>query len=156
MSYRPQFRLRSLFILTAIVAVGCSVPSIYKRMLVGRAAQVMFSFLEANRDGDENRAIALTSPAARAKAAKDDIPVCGAASETASFTVDRVELIAAASTTGWDAHVWCTWTDLNDDGEPHTDILIFVLRRESWDWRVDDMIEEEPARPHFNWDLDKL
>jgi hypothetical protein len=141
-----------LFILTAIVAVGCCVPSIHKRMLVGRAAQLMFSFLKANRDGDENRAIALTSHAARAKAAKDDIPICGAASETASFTVDRVELIAAASTTGWDAHVSCTWTDLDDDGEPLADKIVFVLRRDSWDWRVDGIVEEEPRIIYWDGD----
>lgn len=137
---RPQFSLRSLFVLTTLVALGCGVPLIYKRIEAQRVAQVMLVYLEAMRDGEEDRARAtLTSEEARNwaalnAAANDDTPCFN--TETV-FTVIRVELFADASLIGWDcAHVTCTYTGLDDDGVPQTFFDIFGLRRESGDWRI--------------------
>jgi hypothetical protein len=135
---RPQFSLRSLFVLTTLVGLVCGVPLIYKRIEARRAAQVVLVYMEALRDGDEDRAKATLTSEARTReernwaAAKDRFNT-----ENVTFTVIRVELFADASLIGWDrAHVTCTFTDLDDDGVPQTFFLIFGLRRESWDWRV--------------------
>ena len=143
---RPQFSLRSLLVLTTLVGLGCGVPLIYKRIEARRAAQVVLVYMEAMRDGDEDRARAtLTSEertwgernwAAVEEAAKVDTPLLNL--ETVTFTVNRIELIAGGSLIGWDrAYVTCTFTDLDDDGVPQTFFVIFALRRESGDWRVD-------------------
>jgi hypothetical protein len=128
---RPQFSLRSLFVLTTLVGLGCGVPLIYKRIEARRAAQVMLVYLEASRDGEEDRARATLTSEAR----NDDIPRFN--TENVTFTVNCVELFADASLIGWDrAHVTCTYTDLDDDGVPQTFFGIFGLRRESGDWRI--------------------
>lgn len=137
---RPQFSLRSLFVLTTLVGLGCGVPLIYKRIEARWAAQVVLVYMEALRDGEEDRARAtLTSEsrtwAALERAANDDAPRLN--TENVSFTVIRVELFADASLIGWDrAHVTCTFNDLDDDGLPQTFFLIFGLQRESGDWRI--------------------
>jgi hypothetical protein len=141
---RPQFSLRSLFVLTTLVGLGCGLPLIYKRIEARRAAQVMLVYLEALRDGDEDRARATLTGEARnweernwaavKEAANDDTPFFN--TETV-FTVIRVELFAGASLIGWDrACVTCTYTDLDDDGVPQILAVIYALRRESGDWRI--------------------
>ena len=136
---RPQFSLRSLFVLTTLVGLGCGVPLIYKRLEARRAAQVVLVYMEALRDGEEDRARAALTSEARTReernwaAAKDRLNT-----ENVTFTVNRVMLIAGASLIGWDrAYVTCTFTDLDDDGVLQTFFLIFALRRESGDWRID-------------------
>ena len=144
MMARPQFSLRSLFVLTTLIGLGCGVPLIYKRIEARRAAQVVLVYLDARRDGEEDRARATWTSEARnwaeqnweavEEAANDDTPFFNTETD---FTVIRVELFAGASLIGWDrAFVTCTYTDLDDDGVPQTFFVIYTVRRESGDWRI--------------------
>jgi hypothetical protein len=53
------------------------------------------------------------------------------ASDTASFSIGKIDYVNDDG-----ARVACTWTDLDGDGEPQTDKVIWVLRREQEGWRV--------------------
>jgi hypothetical protein len=102
----------------------------------------VFSFLEAVRTGDDVGANDKLTPLAREKTAENDMVVAPPGSETARFEVGEVELLSAEESESDDAgaHVACTWTDIDDDGEPHTDEIIWVLKQVDEGWRIAGMI----------------
>ncbi|HUY32719.1 MAG TPA: hypothetical protein VMV69_08040 [Pirellulales bacterium] len=113
-------------------------------------AEAVFAFLEAVRTGDDAKANAMLTQLAREKTAELDMVVAPPGSETASFEVGEVELVPPEQT-GADeetAHVACTWTDIDDDGEPHADEIIWALRHEPEGWRIAGMatkiFEDQP------------
>jgi hypothetical protein len=75
-----------------------------------------------------------------------DMAVAPIGSDSASFTVGEVELPEEGN--GELAHVASTWTDIDDDGQPRTDEILWVLRHEEQGWRIAGMatkvFEEEP------------
>lgn len=101
------------------------------------AAEAVFKFLEMVRKGDPAAGDMLTE-LAREKTDEEGIQVAPAGSETASFEVSEVELLREGDDLG--AHVASTWTDLDDERKPHTDEIIWALRREPEGWRVAGMI----------------
>jgi hypothetical protein len=109
------------------------------------AANVVRDFLQAIKAGDETVSNELLTPLARQKTAELDMAVAPMGSETASFTVGEVELPEEGG--GELAHVASTWTDV-DDGQEHTDEILWVLRREEEGWRIGGMatkiFEDEP------------
>ena len=73
----------------------------------------------------------MLSTVAREKTASLNRNVTPPASDTARFTVGKVEYVNDDG-----ARVACTWTDLDEEGQPKSDEAIWVLRREHQGWRV--------------------
>jgi len=100
-------------------------------------------FLEAVRTGDDATAESLLTPLAKKKTAELDIVVAPPGSETATFEIGKTELVD-----GGIAHVASTWTDLDNSKHPHTDEIIWCLRRQGQDWRIAGMatkvFEDQP------------
>jgi hypothetical protein len=116
------------------------------------AAKVVREFLEAIKTGDETTSNDLLTPLAREKTAEMDMAVAPMGSESASFTVGEVELPEEGD--GALAHVASTWTDIDDDGQPRTDEILWVLRREEQGWRIAGMAtkvfeDEQPLLLNF-------
>jgi hypothetical protein len=88
-------------------------------------------FLEALRTGNDEKATQMLSKKAREKTASLNQSVKPSASDTASFSIGKIDYVNDDG-----ARVACTWTDLDGDGEPQTDKVIWVLRREQEGWRV--------------------
>lgn len=103
----------------------------------GDAAEIVRQFLTAIRTGDEVKSNDLLTPLARQKTSEQDMAVAPMGSESASFTVGEVELPEEGK--GELAHVSSTWTDIDDDGQSHTDDILWVLRREEQGWRIAGM-----------------
>lgn len=101
------------------------------------AAKVVHDFLEAIKTGDEATSNNLLTPLSRQKTAEYNMAVAPTGSETATFTVGDVELPEEGG--GQLAHVSSTWTDIDDDGQSHTDEILWVLRHESEGWRIGGM-----------------
>ena len=53
------------------------------------------------------------------------------ASDTARFSIGKIDYVNDDG-----ARVACTWTDLDEQGQPKTDEAIWVLRREQDGWRI--------------------
>jgi hypothetical protein len=110
------------------------------------AAQIVRDFLQAIKSGDETISNEMLTPLARQKTAELDMAVAPMGSETATFTVGEVEMPEEGG--GDMAHVTSTWTDIDDDGQEHTDEILWVLRREEEGWRIGGMatkvFEDQP------------
>ncbi|MEN6450682.1 MAG: hypothetical protein ABFC96_09340 [Thermoguttaceae bacterium] len=96
----------------------------------GPAAAVS-EFLDALRKGNEEKAVRLLSSQAREKTAGLNRNLTPGASDTAKFTVGKVEMVNDDG-----ARVASTWTDFDEDGQLKTDEQIWVTRREAAGWRV--------------------
>jgi hypothetical protein len=94
-------------------------------------AAAIHEFLESLRTGNDQKASKMLSKAAREKTASLNRNVTPPASDTARFTVGKVDYVNDDG-----ARVACTWTDLDEDGKPKTDEAIWVLRREDQAWHV--------------------
>jgi len=91
-------------------------------------------FLTAVKRGDDEKSAQMLTELAREKTAELDMVVAPPGSDTASFKVGQVELVADEV-----AHVECTWTDMGEDGKPHDEQIIWMLRREPEGWRIAGM-----------------
>lgn len=109
-------------------------------------AEAVHAFLQAVRDGKDEDANNMLTSTAREETAKLDMVVAPPGSDTATFEVGEVELLSQGDEQG--AHVASTWTDVGDDGQPHTDEIIWMLRKEPEGWRIGGMatkvFEDEP------------
>ena len=63
-------------------------------------------------------------------------------SDTARFEVGSVEYVVKDEL----AHVDSTWTDVGDDGKPHTDEIIWALRLDAQGWRIAGMATKKSFR----------
>ncbi len=97
----------------------------------GGPAEAVAEFLEAVRTGNDEAAARMLSAAARQKTAASNRKVRPPASDTAKFAIGRVDYVGHDG-----ARVACTWTDLDQDGQPKTDEAVWVLRHETSGWRV--------------------
>lgn len=88
-------------------------------------------FLEALRTGNDEKAMAMLSTKAREKNASLNRTIRPPASDTAKFTIGKVDYINDDG-----ARVVCTWTDLDENNRPVSDDIVWVLRRETVGWRV--------------------
>jgi hypothetical protein len=95
----------------------------------GPAAAVAV-FLEAIRTGNDETASRMLSKVARQKAAALNRSVTPPASDTAKFTVGKVDYVEGG------ARVACTWTDLDADRQPKTDEAFWIVRQEAEGWRI--------------------
>lgn len=94
-------------------------------------AGAVAEFLEAVRTGNDKKATEMLSTEARRKTAALNRSVTPPASDTAKYTVGKVDLVNNDG-----ARVACTWTDLDADGQPKTDEAIWVVRREAKGWLI--------------------
>lgn len=117
--------------------------------------RVIAEFLEAVRIGDDKKAADLLTPLARQKTADMQMVVAPPGSETAKFQVQNVELV------GDGAQVATDWTDLGADGRPHTDRIVWILRKTTQGWRIAGMAtrvfaDQEPIVLNFEDPADML
>jgi hypothetical protein len=97
------------------------------------AKQVVTSFLDAIRKGDNEGAMQLLTQVARQKAEKTGRCVAPAPNDNAKIEVDEVTYPTASHDI---AHVPTKWIDLDESGKPRTDKATWVCRLEPEGWRV--------------------
>jgi hypothetical protein len=121
----------------ALSVTGCSsnksVDDLVNDNIPGPDVAV-YEFLEAVRTGDKDKSSSMLTDLARERTAKMDLSVAPPGSDTASFKVGEVELVADEL-----ARVACVWTDGDDDGKPKSNEIIWILRREPQGWRIAGM-----------------
>ena len=88
-------------------------------------------FLDAVRTGNDEQAAAMISSIARQKTAALTGNITPPASETAKFSIGKVEYIGADG-----ARVASIWSDVDEEGQSHSDQAVWVLRKEAEGWRV--------------------
>jgi len=91
-------------------------------------------FLDAVRTGDQDKANAMLTVVARTKTAEKDLVVAPPGSDSASFKVGQVESVGEGV-----AHVETFWTDKDDDNNPHTDAIVWFVRKDPEGWRISGM-----------------
>jgi len=95
----------------------------------------VFDFLKAVQTGDDKKAADMLTKLAREKTAEMEMVVAPPGSETASFEVGQVELLEDKG-----AYVSSTWTDVGEDGQPHSDQIVWLVRSEPEGWRIAGMV----------------
>ncbi len=95
------------------------------------AAAAVRGFLDAVRVGDDERAASMLTPIARQKTAAHGMVVSPPGSDTARFELGEVEVLADDG-----ARVTSLWTDNDASGAPHTDRMVWMVRKVSEGWRV--------------------
>ncbi len=96
--------------------------------------KAVFQFLEAVRLGNDATASQMLTNLARQKTAEMQLVVAPPGSDTAKFSVGEVEFLGETG-----AHVASTWTDIVDDGQAHTDTIVWILRKDPEGWRIAGM-----------------
>jgi hypothetical protein len=96
--------------------------------------KAVHQFLEAVRLGNDATAGQMLTKLAREKTAEMQLVVAPPGSETAKFSVGEVEYLGETG-----AHVASTWTDIVEDGQAHTDTIVWILRKEPEGWRIAGM-----------------
>ena len=91
-------------------------------------------FLDALRKGDDEKILEMYTVQARQQATELNDHFAPKGSDTAEFEVGEVEYLAEDG-----ARVACTWTDLDQDGQPQAIELLWMVRREPEGWRVAGM-----------------
>lgn len=99
------------------------------------ADRAVFDFLKAVQTGDDEKAANMLTKLARQKTEELDMVVAPPGSQTASFEVGEVEMIQEGG-----AYVSSTWTDVDDQGQSHSDQIVWVLRKEPEGWRIAGMV----------------
>jgi hypothetical protein len=94
-------------------------------------ASAVAEFLEAVRTGNDEATARMLSKATRQKNAALNRSVTPPASDTAKFTVGKVDMIGDDG-----ARVASTWTDLDADRQPKTDEAFWIVRREADGWKI--------------------
>lgn len=100
-------------------------------------AEAVAVFLDAVKNGQDAEANGMLTKLALEETAKLNMVVAPPGSDSASFEVGEVELLSEGDEQG--AQVASKWTDLGDDGLPHTDEIIWMLRKEPEGWRIAGM-----------------
>lgn len=97
-------------------------------------SEAVNTFLDAVRTGNDEVATAMFTPLAQQKAKDLEIEVAPRGSDTARFEVGNVEMMGNEG-----ARVLSKWTDMDRNGQPRTDEITWMLRREAEGWRVAGM-----------------
>jgi len=96
--------------------------------------QSVYDFLDAVKNGNDEKAGSLLTALAKQKTAEMEMVVAPPGSDTASF-----EVAEATSNDGNQAEVPSTWTDLDHEGQPRTDNITWILKKEDVGWRIAGM-----------------
>lgn len=89
------------------------------------------AFLEAIRQGNDERILQLYTEKARAEASALGEHFAPKGSDTARYEVGKVEYLDDRS-----ARVAAMWTDLNENGQYQSDEALWMVRKEAGGWRV--------------------
>ncbi|HEV3138010.1 MAG TPA: hypothetical protein VGZ26_08895 [Pirellulales bacterium] len=161
----PQKARLAAALCVALVGWGCNQSSSSSQIGSQQALEpsaipaapdrVIAEFLEAVRIGDDKKAGDLLTSLARQKTAEMQMVVAPPGSDTAKFQVQDVELV------GDGAQVATDWTDLGADGRPHTDRIVWILRKGAQGWRIAGMTtkvfaDQEPIILNFEDPADML
>lgn len=101
------------------------------------AAKVVSQFLEAVRLGQTDEAAKWLTPLALKRTTEEDLSFSPAGSATAKFSVGETEVVEADK-----AVVNSTWTDLDSQGTPHNESIIWGLRMTQAGWRISGMAQD--------------
>jgi hypothetical protein len=96
--------------------------------------EAIAQFLESVRTGNDKVAEGMFTDMARERIKELDIQVAPRGSDTAKFEVGKAEYLAEDG-----ARVACKWTDIDKEGNPRTDEITWMLRKEPRGWRVAGM-----------------
>jgi hypothetical protein len=124
----------------AIVSAGCGQAEKGAGPAAGPSAKTdgpdraVAQFLEAVKAGNDAVAGSMLTKLARQKTTEMQLVVAPPGSATAVYQVGEVEFIGSEG-----AHVASTWTDIAEDGKPHTDTIVWILRRDTEGWRIAGM-----------------
>ncbi len=124
----------------ALLMTGCGRSSSAPASASATTAQskeepevVTARFLEAVRVGDDKKAATLMTELTRQKTAELEIVVAPPGSDTAKFAIREVIFVDEG------AHVATDWTDVDADGNMHTDRIVWILRKVPEGWRIAGM-----------------
>jgi hypothetical protein len=92
------------------------------------------AFLDAVKSGNDRTAESMFTDLARERIKDLGIQVAPRGSDTANYEISKAELLAEDG-----ARVPCKWTDIDQQGNSHTDEMTWMLRREPVGWRVAGM-----------------
>ncbi len=113
------------------------------------ADKAVHAFLDAVRRGDDKKASALLTDLARKRTEEVDMVVAPPGSDSATFEISEVEAISDG-----EAHVLSKWTDLDADGKPYSDEIVWLLKRQGQEWRIYGMatrlfVDSKPVLLNF-------
>jgi hypothetical protein len=106
------------------------------------------AFLQAIKVGDEKTADDMLTKIARDETKKADLHVAPPGSDTANYKIGKHVI------EGKEAKVSSTWTDVDEEGKPQTDEIVWLLKQEPEGWRICGMAtelfpDEEPLILNF-------
>lgn len=103
-------------------------------------ARVVYDFLDAVRQGNTDEASKRLTPLALRRTSELDMNFSPPGSATARFEVGDVELVSQSQ-----AVVHSIWKDLDADGQPTEETIVWGLRMDSGMWRISGMMaQSEP------------
>lgn len=149
-------RLVAAAIVAALLVTGCGLGGGGSTAAdAGDPQAVMGEFLEAIRQGNDDKASSLLTTLARQKTEEMEMVVAPPGSDTASFKILAVEI------EGDEAQVGTDWTDVDVDGQPRTDRIVWMLRKEETGWRIHGMAtrvfaDMDPIMLNFEDPVDML
>lgn len=97
-------------------------------------AECVQLFLDAVRKGDDKTSGALLTKVALQKTSEANLQVAPPGSNTAKFEIGQVEMKKNEGEEG--AYVASKWTDVGEDGQPHTDEIIWMVVKDPEGWRI--------------------
>ncbi len=119
---------------------------------VKKPNEVVRTFLEAIRTGNNDLASQMLTEVARTETQKHELVVAPPGSDTAHFEIGEVEYVVKDEL----AHVASKWTDTGEDGQPHTDEIVWALRLDPQGWRIAGMATTVfPNEPPLLLDFEK-
>jgi len=113
-------------------------------------AQVVHEFLEAVRTGNTPVASSRLTPLALQRIRENDMTFAPPASDTASFSVGKIEMIEADK-----AIVESVWSERDADGQSYSEKMTWALRLGAGQWRISGMAAEiGPNQPPVVMDFE--
>lgn len=120
-------------LIAGLLLPGCGGASDSGASADGGPEAAVSQFLAAVKHGNEQQAAGLLTDVARQKTKDNQIEVAPPGSETASYKVLESEVEGDA------AQVAADWTDLDPEGQPRTDRVVWMLKKQGSDWRISGM-----------------
>ena len=116
-------------------------------------SDVVSAFLGALREGDDQRAAALLTDIARAATEREQLTVQPPGSPSAQFSVGEAQYVSEEKD---GAHVSSTWSENDENGEPISYQITWILKRQKQiGWRIKGMATQlTPEQPHVFLDFE--
>lgn len=128
---------------SSAVSSGASVQQTAGSKPTDPVARVAFEFLEAVRQGDIEAASSKLTPLALKRTSELEMSFSPPGSPTAVFQIGATDQIEPDK-----AIVESVWTDLDPDGNPQQEQIVWALRLVDGGWRISGMVAEvDPEQP---------